>query len=111
QRPGDLERDLRRVGVVVLAVHQADAHVDHRVAGPDARLQRLLDALLHRGDELRGYGAALDPGDEVEALARRRLDVDVDDAVLARAAGLAHELALDLRGVATHGLAVGHLRT
>ena len=40
----------------------------------------------------------------------RRLDVDVDDAVLARAAGLADELALDLRGGAADGLAVGDLR-
>ena len=47
-----------------------------------------------------GIDAALDLVDEVEALAGRRLEVDVDDAVLARAAGLADELALDLLGLA-----------
>ena len=40
----------------------------------------------------------------------RRLEVDVDDAELARAAGLAHELAFDLLDRAAHGLAVGDLR-
>jgi hypothetical protein len=43
--------------------------------------------------------AALDLVDEVEALAGRRLDVDVDDAVLARATGLAHVAAFDLLAV------------
>src|SRR5204862_5937171 len=95
KRTGDLEGDLRRVGVVVLAVHERHADVDHRVAGAHAGLQRLLDALLDRGDELGGDRAAADLRDEVEALAGRRLDVDVDDAVLTRAASLAHEAALD----------------
>ena len=48
--------------------------------------------------------------DEVEALAGGRLDVDVDDAVLARAAGLLDEAALDLLGRAADRLAVGDLR-
>ena len=77
---------------MVLAVDERHADVDHRVPGLDAGLQRLLAALLDRGDELGRDGAALDLVDEVEALAGRRLDVDVDDAVLARAAGLADEL-------------------
>ena len=81
---------------MVLAVDERDAHVDHRVAGLDAGLQRLLDALLDGRDELGRDRAALDLVDEVEALAGRRLDVDVDDAVLARAAGLLDEAALDL---------------
>ena len=95
---------------MVLAVDERDAHVDHRVAGLDAVRERLLAALLDRGDELGRDRAALDLVDEVEALAGSRLEVDVDDAVLARAAGLAHELALDLPGLAAHGLAVGDLR-
>jgi hypothetical protein len=37
ERAGDLEGDLRRVRVVVLAVHEGDAHVDHRVIGHEAR--------------------------------------------------------------------------
>src|SRR5689334_661282 len=110
QRAGDLERDLRGVGVVVLAVGQRDSDVDHREAGPDAGLERLLDALLDRRNELRRDRAPLDLVDEVEALAGRRLHVDVDDPVLARATRLADELALHLLGVAADGLAVGHLR-
>src|SRR5919197_1425384 len=109
QRSGDLERELRGVGLVVLAVGEGDANVHHREAGPDARLERLLDALLHGRDELRWDRAALDLVDEVEALARRRLEVDVNDAVLARAAGLTDEPALDLLGGPAHGLAVGDL--
>src|SRR6202035_2520797 len=61
-------------------------------------------------DVLGGDRAALDLVDELEALARRRLEVDVDHPELARSAGLAHELALDLLDRAAHGLAVGHLR-
>ena len=43
----------RRVDVVVLAVEEADLHVDHLVAGEEALLHRLDDALLDRRDELR----------------------------------------------------------
>src|SRR5690606_41654602 len=43
-------------------------------------------------------------------LARRRLDVDDRVAVLAAAAGLAHEAALDLLHALADRLAVGHLR-
>src|SRR3954452_8306722 len=110
ERAGDLEGDLRRVRVMVLAVDERHADVDDRVARADAVGQRLLDALLDRRDELDRHRAAADLRDEVEALAGGRLDVDVDDAVLARAAGLAHEAALDLLGGAADGLAVGDLR-
>ena len=95
---------------MVLAVHERDPDVDHRVAGAHAGLQRLFDALLDRGNELAGHRAAPDLRDEVEALAGRGLDVDVDDAVLARATGLAHEAAFDLLRGAADGLAVGDLR-
>ena len=95
---------------MVLAVGQRHPHVDHRVAGLDAVLERLFDALADRRDVLRGDVAALDLVDELKALARRRLEVDVDDAELARAAGLAHELAFDLLDRAAHRLAVGDLR-
>src|SRR3954470_6447352 len=96
ERAGDLEGDLRRVGVVVLAVDQGDPDVDDRIAGAHAVGERLFDALLDGRDELDRDGSAADLRDEVEALAGGRLDVDVHDAVLARAAGLAHEAALDL---------------
>ncbi len=95
---------------MVLAVDERHAHVDHRVAGLDAVVERLLDPLLDGGDVLRGDRATLDLVDELEALAGRRLEVDEDDAELARAAGLAHELAFDLLDAAAHRLAVGHLR-
>src|SRR6185312_12295778 len=110
QRAGDLEGDFGGVRVVVLAVHERDADVHHRVAGLDAGLQRLLDALLDRRDELRRDRAALDSVDEVEALPGGGLDVAVDDAVLTRAAGLAHEATLDSLGPAADRLAVGDLR-
>src|SRR5205085_2942594 len=106
----DLEGDLRGVRVVVLAVDERHLDVDHRVAGLDAGHQRLLDALGDGGDELARHGAALDLRDELEALADVRLDVDVDDAELARAAGLLHEAPLDLVGRAADRLAVGDLR-
>src|SRR3954464_13921790 len=110
ERAGDLEGDLRRVRVVVLAVDERHADVHDRVAGAHAVGECLLDALLDRRDELDRHGPAADLRDEVEALAGRRLDVDVDDAVLARAAGLTDEAALDLLGGAADGLAVGDLR-
>src|SRR5262249_7051288 len=94
----------------VLAVCERRADVDHREAGLDASLKCLLDALLDGGDELGRDRPALDLVDEVEALAGRRLEVDVDHAVLAGATRLADELALHLRGLATYGLAVGNLR-
>src|SRR5262249_10369664 len=110
-RAGHLEGHLRGVDLVVFAVHQRDAQIDHRIARLDAVLERLLDALFHGRDVLRGNRAALDLVDELKALAGRRLEVQVDDPVLARATGLAYELAFDLLGRAAHGLAVGHLRT
>src|SRR4051812_14465299 len=110
ERAGDLEGDLRRVRLVVLAVDERHADVDDGVARAHAVGERLLDALLDGRDELDRHGAAADLRDEVEALAGSRLDVDVDDPVLARAARLAHEAALDLLGGAADGLAVGDLR-
>src|SRR4051794_15048817 len=111
ERAGDLEGDLGRVRVVVLPVDERHADVDDGVARAHAVGECFLDALLDRRDELDRHGPAADLRDEVEALAGRRLDVDVDDAVLPRAAGLTHEAALDLLGGAADGLAVGDLRT
>src|SRR3954471_20569006 len=111
ERAGDLEGDLRRVRLMVLAVDERHADVDDRVARAHAVGERLLDALLDGRDELDRHGPAADLRDEVEALTGRRLDVDVDDAVLAGAAGLADEAALHLLGGAADRLAVGDLRT
>src|SRR4029077_4158782 len=109
-RPGDLEGDLRRVDVVVLPVDERHAHVDHRIAGLDAVLERLFDTFLDSRDVFRGNVPALDLVDELKALAGRRLELDLDAPELSRAAGLAHELALDLLDRPAHRLAVGDLR-
>ena len=88
-----------------------DADVDDRVAGEDARLHRLLDAEVDRRDVLARDLAADDLVDELVALARLgRLEVDDRVAVLAAAAGLADEPALDLLDGLADRLAVGDLR-
>jgi len=93
------------------AVDQLDPHVDDRIAGEDAGLHRLLDAEVDRADVLARDLAADDLVEELVALARLgRLRVDDSVAVLAAAAGLAHELALDLLDGTAEGLAVGDLR-
>src|SRR6202042_510569 len=99
-----------RVRVVVLAVGQRHLDVNHRIPGSRTRGQRLLDALPHGRNELGRDRATLDLVDELKAFARVRLDVDVDDAELARTTGLAHEATLDLLGGAADRLTVGDLR-
>ena len=69
-RARDLERHFARVDVVVRAVDQLDLHVDHRIAGEHAVLQRFLDPLLDRADVLTRDHAADDLVLEHEALAR-----------------------------------------
>ena len=82
---------------MVGTVDQLDLDVDDRVAGNDAVLQRLLDALIDGGDVLLRDDATDDGVLELVALALLvRLDVDDGVAVLAAAAGLADELALGL---------------
>src|SRR5687768_6578660 len=62
-------------------------------------LHRLADALLDRRDELPGDHAADDLVDELEAgAALGRLDLQIADAVLAVAAGLADVPSLSLGG-------------
>src|SRR5690606_1460887 len=94
----DLEGDVARVHGVVGAVEALGLEVDHRVAGEDALLRRLLDPLVHRRDELAGDHAADDRvRDHVAGPARQRLQADVAVAVLAVAARLLLVLALPLR--------------
>ena len=106
-----LERHLARVDVVVRAVLEDDADVDDGIAGEDPRLHRLLNAEVDCRDVLARDLAADDLVDELVAVPRLcGLEVDDDVAVLAAAAGLADEAALDLlRGPACR-LAVGNLR-
>src|SRR5205823_11360973 len=109
-RAGDLEGHLARVDVVIRAVDQLHPDVDDGVAGHDAGLHRLLDAEVDRGDVFLGNLAADDLVDEVVAVAGiHRLEVDHGVAVLAAAAGLADETALDLLDRLADGLAVGDL--
>src|SRR5256885_11271203 len=110
-RAGDLESHFARVDLVERAIHELDANVDDWIAGHDARLHRLLDAEVDRGDVLLGNLAADDLVDELVAVAGiHRLEVDHRVAVLAAAAGLADEAALDLLDRLADGLAVGDLR-
>ncbi len=96
---------------MVRAVDQLDLDVHDRVPGEHARADGLLDALVDRLDVLLRDLAADDLVDELVAGSRLLRDqVDHDVAVLARAAGLADELALDLVDGLPRGLAVGDLR-
>ncbi|MNL06522.1 hypothetical protein D3C87_1271590 [compost metagenome] len=96
---------------MVRAEHQRRLDVHHRVAGQHASLQRLLDALVHRRDELARHHAALDGVDEgIAAALRHRLEVEHHVAVLAAPARLLDELAFHVLGRTLDGLAVGHLR-
>src|SRR5207253_5772183 len=108
---GDLERHLARVDVVVRAVDELDADVDDRIAGEHARLHRLLDPEVDGGDVLLRDLAADDLVDELVPLALARLGVDHRVAVLAAAARLADEPALDAFDLLADRLAVGDLRT
>src|SRR5882757_2303419 len=106
---GDLERHFVGVDVVVAAVEHGDLDVDHRVTGDHAVLHLLDHALFDGGDELARHHAADDAVDELEALAGfLRFQAQPAMAVLAAAAGLAHELAFGLDHLADR-LAVGDL--
>ena len=93
------------------AVDQRGAHVDQRVAGQDAVVHGLLDALVDRGDVLARDRAARDLVQELVAAAGARgLEVEHDVAVLAAAAGLAGELQVDLVDELRDRLAIRDLR-
>src|SRR6185312_3834990 len=92
------------------AVERGDFNVDHGVAGDDARLAGLADALVDSRDVLPRDRAARDAVDELVALAGLlRLELQPHMAVLPATARLAHELAFGLDGRADR-LAVGDLR-
>ena len=95
---------------MVGAVDKLDAHVLDRVAGQNAGVQSLLDALVDGGDVLLRHDTADDLVLELVALARLG-GVHVDDAVavLAATAGLADELALNVEGRRGGLLAISNL--
>src|SRR6185312_3800359 len=107
---GDFERHLARVDVVIRAVDQSDLDVHDRLAGDDAGLTGLLDALVDCRDVLLRDRAADDAVDEGVTLAYLvGLQLQPDMTILTTTARLAHELAFTLDGAA-NGLAVGDLR-
>src|SRR4051794_36562011 len=113
-RAGDLESHLRRVDLVVLAVEEGGLDTHQRVAGQDAVLHRVLDALVDRGDVLPRDATT---GDGVLELVGRtvagdleRLDGDLDLRELAGPTGLLLVGVVVLLDPTTDRLAVGHLR-
>ena len=107
---GDLERDVLRVHRVHLAIVELDLHIHHAIAGQDAFLARLHDALLHRRHETPVHVLARKRFRKLEAaVARLRLDLHPDFGELAGAARL---LLVAILGVAPalDGLAIPHAR-
>ena len=91
------------------AVVQRRLEVRQRVAGEDALLGRLADALLDAGEEALGDGAADDPLGELDAAIRVRLELQPDVAEHPVAAGLLLVAAVDL-GLAADRLLVRDAR-
>src|ERR1022692_3707640 len=109
-RTGNLEGPFVGVDVVVRTVENRDLDVHDRIARDHAGLNRLLDSLVDRGDELSRHGPADDAVDEFIAFAGgERLDLQPDVAILAAAARLAHEFAFRFHGAA-YGFAIRDLR-
>ncbi len=80
-----------------LPVGERHPQVDHRVAGADTPLHLVANALLHRRDEVAGYGAADHLVHELEATALREgLDLEVAHGVLPVPAGLLHVASVTL---------------
>ena len=96
---------------MVLAVHQEHAHVDDRVPGQDAFLQRFAHAFFHRDDKLVWDRPATDLVHKFKpGTPGQRLDVDETDAVLPVTAGLLHVPSLRL-GFGPDRLPVRHPRS
>ena len=80
---------------MVRAVVELDAHVVDRIAGQDAARERFLDALVDRLDVLaRNRAADRLVLELVAGAGRQRNEANLGVAVLAAAAGLAHEPAI-----------------
>src|SRR5581483_5260250 len=89
ERARDAEAHLVRIDGVERAVVQRGAEVGERIAGDDASLGGLTDALLDRRPEVARHGAADDARRELDAAARReRLHLDPRVAEHAVAPGL-----------------------
>src|SRR5918998_3903992 len=104
-----LEGHLGGVDLVVGAIHELHPYVHDRVAGHDAVIEGLLDALVHARDVLPRDDAADDPVVELVAALVVVLDVYDGVSVLAAAARLPDEAPLDVLGPPPDGLPVGDL--
>src|SRR5262249_26473841 len=83
KRAGDLEGYVRRVDGVVLAVHQADLHGHHRIAGDHPPAHGVDASLLHGGPKALRAGPGADLVLPHKAVAPARgLDLDHTYAVL-----------------------------
>src|SRR6185295_8654008 len=110
-RARDLEGHLGRVDFVIAPVVQSRLHIYHLVASQHAAFHRFLDPRFDRLDVLARNDSADDRVDEFETRSRlSRFQLHFGVAVLAAAAGLAHELANALGWLANR-LAIGDLRT
>src|SRR5699024_8944477 len=113
-RAGDLERHLRGVDVVELAVQEDGLDPDDRVAGEDAVLHGVLDARVDAGDVLLRDAATGDLVLELVQLAAllgvERLEGDLHLRELAGATGLLLVGEVVLLDRLADGLAVGDLR-
>src|SRR5690606_10268253 len=107
-RTGHLERVFVRVNVVVRTEEQGHLDVHDRIAGQDARRQRFLDTLVHRGDVFARNHTALDGVDELVATTGlERLELEHHVTVLTATARLLDELAFDFVAGLADGFAVG----
>ena len=95
ENAGHAEGEFRGIDLVERTVDHAGLEIDHRIAGHDAIVGGLEDALGDGLDVLLRDGAAHDLIDDLDALPFLvGLNLDAGVAVLAATAGLADELAL-----------------
>src|SRR5260370_5313768 len=108
QRAGDLESDVRGVDIVVFAVVENGAEINHWEAGEITARGGFANSSFHGGNPVPWYRAAENVVDELDALpALDGLHFDATDAKLAVPAGLFLVLAFGI-GLAANGFAVGN---
>src|SRR5271156_5658902 len=95
QRTGHLEREVRGVDAVSLAVEQGHPDIDHRITCVHTLFHLRAHALLYTWDELPWHRSADHLIEELESGAlRQRLHLDVAHRVLAVSAGLLNVAAM-----------------
>src|SRR5215831_17805821 len=107
--PGDLERHVRRVHIVIGTVIEPDAYIDHRIPGDNTPGHRFLDPLLDRRDIVSWNGATNNLINKFKPLALgERFYLNPGIAVLAPSAGLFFQSSLGT-GADPNGFFVRHL--